>query len=96
MSEDDDVNLHDIALKATAECERLRAALAARDERIAQLEAGFLRTFAHLVAAVSLLEHGGKKAAASDKMFAQMLVDYNATIVAARAMLAPPATKEPT
>lgn len=42
----------------------------------------------HLIAAVSLLECGGKKAAASDKMFAQMLVDYNASIDRARTALA--------
>ncbi len=35
---------------------------------------------AHLVAATSLLERGGKQAAPSDKMFAQMIADYNASI----------------
>ena len=33
-------------------------------------------TTAALVAAISLLERGGKRAAPSDKMFAQMLKDY--------------------
>jgi len=36
-----------------------------------------LACLASLRAAISLLEKGGKKAAPSDKMFAQMLVDYN-------------------
>ena len=35
---------------------------------------------ASLNAAISLLERGGKKAAASNKMFAQMLVDYTASL----------------
>jgi len=36
----------------------------------------FIRVTAALAAAISLLEGGGKKAAASDKMFEQMLLDY--------------------
>ena len=40
-----------------------------------------------LVAAVSLLERGGKKAAPSDKMFVQMLKDYSASIERGRAVL---------
>lgn len=39
-----------------------------------------------LVAAVSLLERGGKKAAPSDRMFRQMLRDYNAAIERGRAV----------
>jgi hypothetical protein len=46
-----------------------------------------ISTLASLVAAVSLLERGGKKAAASDKMFYMMLADYKAAIDAARAAL---------
>jgi hypothetical protein len=42
---------------------------------------------ASLVAAISLLEAGGKSAAPSDKMFAQMLVDYRASLQRARATL---------
>ena len=38
-----------------------------------------------LVAAVSLLEKGGKKAAPSDKMFDQMIADYKASIERGRA-----------
>ena len=55
-------------------------------ERDALREAA-LDALAALVAAVSLLEGGGKKAAASDKMFAQMLVDYRASIERTRAAL---------
>ncbi len=39
-----------------------------------------------LVAAVSLLERGGKKAAPSDRMLEQMLRDYNAAIERGRAV----------
>ena len=59
------------ALKA--ENERLREAL--RD------------TTVNLLAAVSLLKSGGKKAAASDKMFAQMLVDYANSVERGRAAI---------
>jgi len=47
---------------------------------------------ASLAAAISLLERGGKsakKAAASDKMFDQMLADYRASLERARAALSP-------
>lgn len=43
---------------------------------------------ANLNAAVSLLERGGKKAAASDKMFEIMLDDYRKSIEAGRQMIA--------
>ncbi len=52
------------------------------------MRAAFLGATAALAAAISLLERGGKKAAPSDKMFAQMLVDYNKALDAARAALA--------
>ena len=42
---------------------------------------------ASLRAAISLLEKGGKKAAPSDKMFAQMLKDYHAAATKAAALL---------
>lgn len=51
------------------------------------VEAG-IDVSASLAAAISLLERGGKKAAPSDKMFAQMLADYNASLDRARATLA--------
>ena len=41
----------------------------------------------NLMAAHSLLKAGGKKAAASDKMFEQMLKDYEGSFEAARAIL---------
>lgn len=60
---------------------------AARAEAARLREAG-LDALASLVAAHSLLKAGGKKAAPSDKMFAQMLRDYKASINRARAALA--------
>lgn len=50
----------------------------------------FIRVLASLAAAISLLERGGKaakKAAASDKIFDQMLVDYKAALEAGRATI---------
>lgn len=44
------------------------------------LLSGLREVLPALVAAVSLLERGGKKAAPSDKMFALMLSDYKAAI----------------
>jgi hypothetical protein len=67
----------------------------AAEIRIRDLEAEVRRlrevapdTLANLVAATSLLECGGKKAAPSDKIFALMLKDYGAAIERARAALA--------
>ena len=51
------------------------------------LEAG-VGVAASLIAAISLLERGGKKAAPSDKMFNQMLVDYKASLARFRNTLA--------
>jgi hypothetical protein len=45
-------------------------------------------TIAHLVAAHSLLARGGKKAAPSDKMFYQMLDDYEKAFNEGRAVIA--------
>lgn len=53
-----------------------------------ELLAALRHVTAALVAATSLLERGGKKAAPSDKMFAQMLVDYAASIEQGRAAIA--------
>ena len=55
---------------------------------------------ASLAAAISLLERGGKKAAPSDKMFEQMLIDYRASLERGRTAAlasreAPPAAQEP-
>lgn len=50
---------------------------------------------ASLAAAKSLLERGGKKAVASDRMFEQMLIDYQKVIDVARAVLAEEQEGEP-
>ena len=42
---------------------------------------------ANLVAAVSLLKRGSKKAAPSDRMFDQMIADYEASVARGRAYL---------
>jgi hypothetical protein len=65
---------------ARGEIEKLRA-------RIAERETALVDVTACLVAAVSLLERGGKKAAPSNKMFDQMIVDYKNCIERARAAL---------
>jgi hypothetical protein len=57
-------------------------------EVVRLLREGAVDVTASLVAAVYLLKHGGKKAAPSDKMFGQMVLDYEASIERARAALA--------
>jgi len=77
------------------------AALRERDEaadtiealqrQLAEAKAALLDTAASLAASISLLEKGGKaakKAAPSDRMFDQMVVDYTASLDRARAALA--------
>jgi hypothetical protein len=64
-----------------------RAGAAASDARIKALEKALRNVSVSLIAAISLLEGGGKKAAASDKMFAIMLSDYQASVSRARALL---------
>jgi hypothetical protein len=61
--------------------------LAAKDREIAALRKAAISVGASLAAAISLLERGGKKAAPSDKMFKQMLVDYRGSLERARAAL---------
>jgi len=63
--------------------DRIKALEAERD----RLEGALIHTASHLAAAISLLEHGGKKAAPSDKMFDQMLKDYHGSLEMARAAL---------
>jgi hypothetical protein len=65
---------------ACREIDRLRA-------RIAELETALKDATVHLIAAVSLLESGGKKGAPSNKMFEQMLTDYKNGVERARAAL---------
>ena len=75
------------APKATIAKPRADLANPLDDPRVKALVERLLDTAASLAAAISLLKRGGKKAAASDKMFAQMLVDYNASLDRARAAL---------
>src|SRR3954452_24881213 len=73
---------------AAQEIERL-AALAQSDAE--PKRDAFTQVLASLVAAVSLLKRGGKaakKAAPSDKMFDQMIIDYERAIEQGRAALA--------
>ena len=66
----------------------------ALQKRVAELEENLVSTAASLAAAISILERGRKnfkKAAPSDKMFDQMLVDYKGSLSSARAAL----NKEP-
>ena len=56
-------------------------------ERINALEEALVDVSASLIAAISLLDGGGKKAAASDKMFEIMLSDYQDSVSRARALL---------
>jgi len=59
----------------------------ATNAQLAKAVEALIDTTSHLVAALSLLEQGGKKAAPSDKMFDQMLRDYAASINRSRAVL---------
>lgn len=55
--------------------------------RIEALGRALLDTAGSLAAALSLLKSGGKSAAPSDKMFAQMLLDYENSLNRARETL---------
>lgn len=68
-----------------AEC--VRSAFEAAEAREARLSEALRGATASLVAAVSLLKRGSKKAAPSDKMFDQMILDYEKSIEEARAAL---------
>ena len=57
-------------------------------KEIQKLREVLIGVLAGFVASVDLLERGGKKAAPSDKMFAQMLVDYKNRIERGRAAVA--------
>ncbi len=54
---------------------------------MSEREGVLIDVLAHLVAAVSLLEAGGKKAAMSDKAFRIMLKDYKASVERGRAFI---------
>jgi hypothetical protein len=68
----------------------LQSRAAAAEARAEKMREALIDATAHLAAATSLLERGGKKAAASDKMFAIMLGDYNAALKRSRDTLAAP------
>lgn len=70
-----------LAPEAAAELRRL-------DALNAELVEALLDVTASLVAAHNLLQNGGKKAAASDKMFSLMLNDYEKSFELGRAVLA--------
>jgi hypothetical protein len=73
--------------RSITECQRQLKEAQAQFER---LKKSLIHTAAHLAAAISLLERGGKaakKAAPSDKMFDQMLLDYKKALSDARAAL---------
>lgn len=76
------------AATSTLDSEReANAILTAENER---LRAAAIDVAASLAAAISLLERGGKaakKAAPSDRMFDQMLLDYKASLERARTAL---------
>lgn len=72
---------HRTEREAAAELRRL-------DALNAELVEALLEVTASLVAAHNLLQNGGKKAAASDKMFSLMLNDYEKAFELGRAALA--------
>ena len=59
----------------------------AAEAKVARLVEAAIRVAASLAAAISLLDRGGKKAAPSDKMFNQMIVDYKKSLDEARAAI---------
>lgn len=59
-----------------------------RNDLVDELVEALKNTTAHLVAAHNLLQHGGKKAAASNTTFEIMLNDYEKSIGVGRAALA--------
>lgn len=78
------------APQSRAELEAIREArIAAREEEVAKLREGLKDVLASLVATVSLLGRipNARLAAPSNKMFEQMMLDYEATIERARARL---------
>ena len=63
------------------------AALVLREAGAAEMAEAAIDVMASLAAAISLLERGSKKAAPSDKMFDQMIIDYRNSLERARAAL---------
>jgi hypothetical protein len=64
------------------------ARAAAAEAKLAKAGDAAVDTGASLAAAISLLERGGRKAAPSNKMFDQMLVDYRNSLERTRITLA--------
>jgi chromosome segregation ATPase len=77
----------DRADRIARELDALRWEQEASAEYTKQMRKALKDTTVCLVAAVSLLESGGKKAAPSNKMFEQMLDDYKNSIERGRAAL---------
>ena len=70
--------------------DQLEARIEALTAEVERKDAALVNCAASLAAAISLLENGGKaakRAAASDKMFDQMILDYKASLNRARAAL---------
>ena len=85
------INRHLTEREEWDELQEVTAALEQAQDRIEELEAKLAEAgvdvAASLNAAISLLERGGKKAAPSDKMFNQMLLDYKASLARFRTTL---------
>ena len=77
----------DVGTDAHGVITRMKAELTTLRAEVDKLRAALVDAGASLAAAISLLERGGKKAAASDKMFAVMLDDYRKSLDRARAAL---------
>jgi hypothetical protein len=75
------IEADDVVEELTVRIEELEAKLAKTGEAL-------LDSAAHLCSATSLLERGGKKAAPSDKIFKQILKNYNRNLKRTRATLA--------
>lgn len=82
------IRQQDITLRIhDAEVDLLDERIAEKDTEIERLREAAISTTASLVAAVSLLKRGSKKAAPSDVMFDLMIADYEVSIERARAAL---------
>ena len=81
----DPIDVANLAMMLHQNGQQIEAPATTTDERAVE---ALRTTTAHLVAAVSLLKRGGKKAAPSDKMFRTMIADYEKAIAQGRAALA--------
>jgi hypothetical protein len=69
--------------------ERFLSDVECTNDKLRRYKKALMETTASLAAAISLLERGRKKAAPSNKMFDQMILDYKKSLDAARAILNP-------